>query len=272
MENLVDAPGALGARDIGRKRELCCVPEHACDAQLLVQDVVLRYKADPSSQLVVVRVEIEAVVEHDPARCRSAAAQGMQQRRLAAARRSDHADERAFADVQAHPVDQRSRTEADGDVARPEGDLARVDVLLECVVDEPESSPADCDDVELLEPHLVADSLTVDEGAVVASEVGELVAVNGVAVQLGVVPRDEHVVDDEVVVRRAADRDVPKDPVDRGRTSDDGRRRHRGRACGDGRKSLLERKNRPPASAGADPLVGTARPRWLHSVLLLPLR
>jgi hypothetical protein len=51
------------------------------------------------------------------------------------------------------------------------------------------------------------DRLAVEVGAVVAAEVGDLVAAVGVDAQFGVVAGDDQVVDDQVVVGGAADAD-----------------------------------------------------------------
>src|SRR5690606_21209990 len=100
----------------------------------------------------------------------------------------------------AAPVD------GDGEVLDVQGDLAGVDVLLEFVADQAERGVADADDVAGADGG-AGDGRAVEVGAVVAAEVGDLVAAVGQGPQFGVAPGDHEVVEDEVVVGAAADAD-----------------------------------------------------------------
>ena len=211
--HLVDALQALLARYVRRKPELGRVLERARDRQLAVENVVLRDDTDALAQLLVVRIEIAAAVEDEAALSRPQATQGPEQGRLAASRRTDDADEGALAQAEADVLDERAAVDLDRQSHRLEADLAGVDVLLERVADEPEDAMADADDIELLQARLL-DQPAVDEGPVVAAEVGELIAARREPVQLGVVARDEQVVEDDVVLRCPADPDEPGGLVD----------------------------------------------------------
>jgi len=84
------------------------------------------------------------------------------------------------------------------------GDRTGVDVFLEAATDQPERVVPDADDVELLEDRAV-DSPSVDERAVAAAEISQLVAAIRARSQLGVEARDEQVVDDDVVLQVTTD-------------------------------------------------------------------
>ncbi len=246
-DHLVDPFPALGLGGVLREAQLGGVGEGAADGQLGVQDVVLRDQADALAQLGVVAVEVAAVVQ-DCARVGGALpGQGVQQGRLACAAGADHGEEAFLADGKGDLVEQRlaAPVDGDGEFLDIEGDLAGVDVLLQLVADQAERGVADADDVTGRDRGPV-DGLPVEERAVVAAEVDDLVRAVRAGPQLRVVPGDGQVVDDQVVVAGPG-------RCGRSGRAAGARRSAAGRCCVEAGPGTPERR-----SAGAGP-VTTAR-------------
>src|SRR5262249_28727397 len=89
-------------------------------------------------------------------------------------------------------------------------DLAAVEELLKPVAREPERRVADANGVALRQ-RLRGDTPAVDEDAVLAAQVDDLVPAPGAVAHLGVVTRDQEVIQHQVVVRCAADPQVPRE-------------------------------------------------------------
>ena len=101
-------------------------------------------------------------------------------------------------------VQQHLAARLDHQVLGREGDVAVVDELDELAVLEPEGGIPDADDV-LFGQHLAGNLLAVDEGAVMAAEVDDLVAAGGRFAQFRVPLRHVEVGKDQVVVGHPAD-------------------------------------------------------------------
>lgn len=209
-DHLVHSRLPLGLRGVLREAEFGGVGEGPADGQLGVQDVVLRDQADALAQFGVVAVEVAAVVEDRAAVGGALTGEGVQEGGLAGAARADHGEEAFLADRKRHLVEERlpAAVDGDGQFLDVEGDLAGVDVLLEFVADQGERGVPDADDVTGSDRRLV-DGRAVEEGAVVAAEVDDLVGALRPRPQLGVPSGDDEVVDDQVVVGGAADPDGP---------------------------------------------------------------
>ena len=129
------------------------------------------------------------------------------ERALAGAARADDAEERLLRQGERHLVEElASFPHCHAQRESLEGDFAGVLVALERAVDEPELLAAEPDDGVGRDPRL-GDTVPVDERAVVAAAVDDFPADADVADELGVVTGHEHVVDDDVVVRRPTDAD-----------------------------------------------------------------
>lgn len=205
---LVDAGGALGLGGVAREAELGRVLEGGADAQLLVQDVVLRDQADALAELRELLVQVAVVVEDVALVGRAVAGQRLEQRGLAGAGGADDADQRLLRDAEGDvPEDLLAAVDRDREVAGREGDLAGVDELLEAVADDPERRVADADDVVRAQQRGAGlrQRLTVDVGAVVAAEVVDLEAAAGHRAELGVVAGDLEVGDHQLILQRTAD-------------------------------------------------------------------
>lgn len=209
-DHLVDPGPALRLRGVLREAQLCGVREGFAHGQLRVQDVVLRDEADALAQFGVVTVEVAAVVQDRAAVGGTLTCQGVQERGLPGAARAHDGEQAFLADRKRHLVQECLTAVVDGDheVLDVEGDLAGVDVLLQLVADEAERGVADADDVTGRDRR-AGDGLAVEERAVVAAEVDDLVRPVRLGPQFRVPSRDDQVVDDQVVVSAAADADGP---------------------------------------------------------------
>jgi hypothetical protein len=204
------------------KPQLGGVPQRPARGQLGVHDVLLGDQPDPVLQLGVVLVQVAVVVEHGALARGVHPGQRAEQRRLAGAARADHAEQAALAEREAHPVQQHlAAGQAHGEVLHAQRDFAGVDELLQFLPDEMERGRPDADDVRL--GHRGGGHpLAVDERAVVAGQVGDLVPAAAGPAQLGVVAGDAEVGDDDVVVGRAPDPQPPGgQPHDRAGRADD---------------------------------------------------
>jgi hypothetical protein len=208
LYDLVDPGPALGLRGVLREAQLGGVGEGPPHGQLGVQDVVLRYESDALAQLGVVAVQVAAVVQDRAPVGGALAGQGVEQRGLSGAAGPDDGEQAFLADGEGDPVEERLAALVDGDrqVLHVEGDLAGVDVLLQLVADQAERRVADADDVALVDAGPV-DGLPVEERAVVAAQVDDLVRPVRQGAQLRVPSGHDQVVDDQVVVAAAADAD-----------------------------------------------------------------
>ena len=170
---------------------------------------LLRHQADAVPQLVVVLVQVAVVVV---ARCR-----------WSAGRFPVSALSRVDLPAPAGPMTASMDRSASGNVmpssstfclppsrhrdaqlVRLEGGAAVVDVLDQLAAGQPEGGVADRDDVVVVQLGLV-DPGAVDERAVVAAQVDDLVATGRRLPQLGVLLGHAEVGDHDVVVRAAAD-------------------------------------------------------------------
>ena len=203
------------------KPQLGSVTERPLRLELVVQDVVLRDQADPVPQLRVVGVQVAVVVQDGALGRGSRAGQRAEQGRLARAAGSDDPDQGSLRDREAHVVEQDLATgQAHREVLGHERDVTLVDELAELVTDQAEGSAADTDQVLLGHRGGPRDQLAVDEGAVVAAQVGDLVPAAAEVAELGVYPGHAEVGDHQVVLRGPADAQQPG-----------GRAPHRGRAA-----------------------------------------
>lgn len=206
-DHLVHPPPAFGLRGVLREAQFGGVHEGAPDGELGVEDVVLRHEPDAAAQFGVVAVEVAAVVEDGPPVGGAQAGEGAEQGGLAGSAGADDGEQAFGAHGEGHLVEEglAAAVDGDGEALDVEGDLARVLVLLEPVADEAEGQVADADDVALGEGDRARDGGAVEVGAVVAAEVGDLVAAVGEGPQFGVPARYVELVDHEVVVDGAAD-------------------------------------------------------------------
>lgn len=206
MDDLGDPGLPLGLRRGLREAGFGGVPEGLPYGQLRVEDVVLRDQADALAQLREVPVEVAAVVEDGAGVGRAQPGQGVEQRRLPRPAGPDDPEQALLPDGERDLVQQglaapARPSDVDLQILHVERHLTGVDELLEHIPDEAEGGVADADDVSGLDDRPV-DGLAVEEGAVVAAEVDDLVPAVGERPQLGVAPGDH-----EVVARVAADAD-----------------------------------------------------------------
>ena len=203
--HLIDPAVPLGGLGVGGKAELGRVLQRPARGQLGVQDALLRDQADAVAELVVVRIQVAVVVEHGAGVRGTHSGQRAEQRGLTRATWPDDAQQAFLRDRERHAVEQDlAAPDLHDQVLGGEGDIALVDELPELAVLEPERGVPDADEV-LFGQHLGGNPLAVDKGAVMATEVDNLVAAGGRFAQFRVVARDVDIGKDHVVVGYAAD-------------------------------------------------------------------
>ena len=178
LEDVVAAPLTLLRGGIGRHTQIGGVAQHVDEAQVVVDDILLRHIADTVLEDAVVAVEIHAVDAHRARDGRVGAVELVEERRLAGARTAQDRYELAALDMErdvvgrgalaaAHAtdldevlgidIDTRARAAAHERVARVDG-----------------RGVGDLDHVAALEHAAPLQKLTRDVGAVEAAEVADL--------------------------------------------------------------------------------------------------
>ncbi len=203
-QHLVHAAVAFGLARVPREPQFRGITKRAAGRQLRVEDVFLRDKPDPVPQLGVVLVQVAVVVQDAAAVGGPHPGQRAEQGGLPRAAGADDPEQAALTEREGDVVEQDlAAPQGDGQVAGDERDVAGVNELLQLVARQAERGGPDADDVALGQRR-GHDLLAVDEGAVVAVQVDDLVGGADVA-QLGVVARDAQIGDDDVVVGSTAD-------------------------------------------------------------------
>ena len=140
-----------------------------------MEDVVLGHVADAGAELLDRLVQVAAVVEHGALVRRREPGERLHERRLAGAARAHDGEEAVLREGEAHPVEDGPRlADQDRQALGLELDPARVLVGLEGAAHQTELVAPDPDDAGLGDRRPL-DALAVDERAVVAVQVGDLV-------------------------------------------------------------------------------------------------
>ncbi len=179
VDHLGDAGGAFGGRGVIGEAQFGGVGEGLPDGQLGVQDVVLRNQSDALAQFGVVAVQVAAVVADGSAVGGAQPGERVEQGGFAGAAGSGDGEQALLADREGDVVEQGAvAVDLDGQVGDVEVDVTGVDEFLEFVADQAEHRVSDTDQVAGPDGR-PEHGLAVEVGAVVAVQVGDLVAAVG---------------------------------------------------------------------------------------------